>query len=47
MHRSVGTIGLLIFLVVAIFAPVISTHDPSSYDGPSLSPPNEIYFRNK
>lgn len=43
MHRSVGTIGLLIFLVVAIFAPVISTHDPSSYHGPSLSPPNEQF----
>ncbi|WP_017729297.1 dipeptide/oligopeptide/nickel ABC transporter permease/ATP-binding protein [Halalkalibacterium ligniniphilum] len=40
MLRYVGMIGLLVFLGVAVFAPVISPHDPHSYHGPALSEPN-------
>jgi peptide/nickel transport system permease protein len=44
MLRKMGLIIFVVFLVVALFAPLIGSHDPQSYDGPALSAPSEEFL---
>ncbi|HOO47226.1 MAG TPA: ABC transporter permease, partial [Deltaproteobacteria bacterium] len=39
IEGKVGTIGLLVFILMAIFAPLFAIHPPAKITGDSLEPP--------